>query len=1361
MKNLYYLLQLGSFPGLSFVSNALHRLSALGKQGSPVRRTITRLVLLLIMVLLPLSEALSQTNFAPVASDFISSRFTASTSTRRIIDLQGSDAERSTLNFKILSLPKLGNGSTGGSLYLTNTSSSAITVNQIVTNARLYFISGNTIGVRTFTYSVIDADGNESAPATFTIPIGNNNNQAQVTPTAFSMIITPLSNTSGPTDIADLTYTGSGTVNGYRLTSIPNPTTQGSLYIGTSTTPIVLANGFYHLTTTQATQLRFDPVPSYTGLVTFTYAPRNNNTIYAPGTFYIPLVVVETEAIYSVNKPSFNKDGLANNSVLATVSDGNGAIVTASSITEMPPGMSLNSTNGTISVSNIDALSAGEYTRYINTTDIHGGTTSSTVVIKVLNDNEAVYSAPNTFSSTSIANGATLATVTDIDGAISSASISGAPLPTWMTLNAATGVITRTGTSAITAGVYTRTVNTTDVTGGKSTVQVSIVVNSSSAAYSYISQHYSIHALRNGTEVAKASYTSAITSARIAPNAPVLPNFLTLNSNGSIMVNNNPVSMGTYATTIQFNGNTSLTASVVIDINDDAYQINNEAFRLGDNNYRLTTAETNKRGEVWKTTPIDLSRSFEITFKANFGTLDADGADGIAFAFQRHGTNPLFAYGQTGEGLGVGNGAERTGGISPSLVVEFDTWQNTTVSSTVEPTYDHLAIFLNGEERSPVSNVVPMKGTVAAPLNVEDGTDHLVKLIWNKTTNLLSVYFDDNLRTSYTSDLVKNVFGNDPLVYFGFSASTGNNFNQQRISEINFTLLDIDGDGIANNTDFDSDNDGVSNEMESNSMNPFADHNSDGLSNYKDPIFAASIGSFLNAKGVVAALDTDSDGVINALDLDSDNDGIPDTVEANNGNLPSNMSDKGQYLVSYVKTADANQDGMVDAVQTQPLQNGDKDGDGLPNALDLDSDGDGIVDAIEANGGTLPNGMNQTGQFPLAYMFQRDQDGDGISDIVASSPLANDDFDQDGLANFLDLDADNDGLPDNLEAQHQNNLVVFKRADANRNGIDDAYDAALTGGLALIPINSGGLSNPDFLDLDSDGDGFGDTEEAMDKNDNGKSEDDLKRMASSFAAKSGNPNAYPATPGPSGRPTWMDKAFDNRLNLLSPKSTLHYKDTNADGMVDMFDAKTSGEESTTSEINYAFRSFAIITPLPVNLVTFKAKAHGHAVTVSWETASEKDNDYFQVERSENGKNFNAVARVKGNGTSNILNTYSYLDTEASAGTIYYRLKQVDFDGQHEYSKVIALQTEDRGQNAYLEPYPNPTEGKVTFKVQGLGTGYATIKVFQSDGKEVMKQHLQLEPGHAPALDLSGLPTGVYYIQLQTPKCKVSARVLRK
>ena len=250
--------------------------------------------------------------------------------------------------------------------------------------------------------------------------------------------------------------------------------------------------------------------------------------------------------------------------------------------------------------------------------------------------------------------------------------------------------------------------------------------------------------------------------------------------------------------------------------------------------------------------------------------------------------------------------------------------------------------------------------------------------------------------------------------------------------------IDTDGDGVPDITDLDDDNDGI-------------------------PDLIEGTG------------DKDGDGIPNYLDVDSDNDGIVDAIESN-GN-PANDPDKdGRYGIGPFKDANGNglHDDLDPAMGGTPLVIQDKDRDGLPNYLDLDSDGDGIPDTFEA-AFYIVDGENDgiIGTGPIV-----DADGDGLSDLndpdfVVISPLFNQDRDFDGLSNYLDIDSDNDGILDNIEGLATNRYVPPTGRDTDGDGIDDAYDVN-NGGVASGYANIDGGSAPDYVDTDAENDGVRD-----------------------------------------------------------------------------------------------------------------------------------------------------------------------------------------------------------------------------------------------------------------------------------------------
>ena len=168
-------------------------------------------------------------------------------------------------------------------------------------------------------------------------------------------------------------------------------------------------------------------------------------------------------------------------------------------------------------------------------------------------------------------------------------------------------------------------------------------------------------------------------------------------------------------------------------------------------------------------------------------------------------------------------------------------------------------------------------------------------------------------------------------------------------------------------------------------------------------------------------------------------------------------------------------------------------------------------------------------------------------------------------------------------------------------------------------------------------------------------------------------------------------------------------------------------------------------PLPVALTRFEAVPAGpHRVRLDWATASEVNNRQFRVERSATGRDFAAVATVAGGGTSAVRRAYVHFDAVPQAGTWYYRLAQLDYDGTATYSPVrtVRLPPDDAVATASASTLtPNPTAGPVRVSLPHARFSYQLLSLLGS----------QLLSGRATDsrldLDLSALPPGVYVLRL--------------
>ncbi len=164
--------------------------------------------------------------------------------------------------------------------------------------------------------------------------------------------------------------------------------------------------------------------------------------------------------------------------------------------------------------------------------------------------------------------------------------------------------------------------------------------------------------------------------------------------------------------------------------------------------------------------------------------------------------------------------------------------------------------------------------------------------------------------------------------------------------------------------------------------------------------------------------------------------------------------------------------------------------------------------------------------------------------------------------------------------------------------------------------------------------------------------------------------------------------------------------------------------------------------LPVNFSSFAAKVKGCTVELSWTTATEINNSHFVIERSKNGSSFSPIGQTNGAGTSYESNSYTYVDDAPANHQNFYRIRQVDFDGQSTTS-VVKNANIDCNSSA-ISIYPNPTTNS-TFYVKGI-MDKSTIEVYNALGQRVVSKDAE---NKLVGVSLSGLASGVYHVQVVT------------
>eukprot|EP01094_Clydonella_sp_ATCC50884_P017675 TRINITY_DN311_c0_g1_i2.p1 TRINITY_DN311_c0_g1~~TRINITY_DN311_c0_g1_i2.p1 ORF type:complete len:1262 (+),score=299.16 TRINITY_DN311_c0_g1_i2:163-3786(+) len=359
------------------------------------------------------------------------------------------------------------------------------------------------------------------------------------------------------------------------------------------------------------------------------------------------------------------------------------------------------------------------------------------------------------------------------------------------------------------------------------------------------------------------------------------------------------------------------------------------------------------------------------------------------------------------------------------------------------------------------------------------------------------------------------------------------NFQDPDVANCNFQLgectgYDTDGDGIPNHYDLDSDNDGVSDLSEGGTDPGIYDLDNDwqidvipGRFDENDNGLADGLETFPESGVPIInpALDTDGDGIINILDVDSDNDGFCDMFESRTYYpFLASYDPDGTGLMNIITPVDMDQDGIDALYDGDDTVRGqftfeaprDHDGDGVPDFLDLDSDNDAILDIVETRTPLIAFDMDRDGYIDHGgvgldgYIDQggviADIDLDGIPDNVDSdttrkggasgmysltAPNRDAAAEDDNWPDYIDLDADQDGLSDLFESGYFTISELYARRDTNEDGVVDGVDVDGDGILSEADqddMTFGSLMHPvpentdldqweDYVDWDSDNDG--------------------------------------------------------------------------------------------------------------------------------------------------------------------------------------------------------------------------------------------------------------------------------------------------
>ncbi len=183
--------------------------------------------------------------------------------------------------------------------------------------------------------------------------------------------------------------------------------------------------------------------------------------------------------------------------------------------------------------------------------------------------------------------------------------------------------------------------------------------------------------------------------------------------------------------------------------------------------------------------------------------------------------------------------------------------------------------------------------------------------------------------------------------------------------------------------------------------------------------------------------------------------------------------------------------------------------------------------------------------------------------------------------------------------------------------------------------------------------------------------------------------------------------------------------------------------------------------LPIELVSFTANCNGRSALIEWTTASEKNNDYFVLERSHDAVNFKGIARIAGAGNSIEPISYAYTDYGVRNGDNYYRLVQFDYDGTSTTSEIIVANCLGTDGEPEVLAYPNPFGDDLTLRFENFGNIQATVEVYDMLGRMVHTQKVNCSQNdYEVVLRLAGLSDGTYNVRISAKEFVLNRQVIK-
>ena len=198
------------------------------------------------------------------------------------------------------------------------------------------------------------------------------------------------------------------------------------------------------------------------------------------------------------------------------------------------------------------------------------------------------------------------------------------------------------------------------------------------------------------------------------------------------------------------------------------------------------------------------------------------------------------------------------------------------------------------------------------------------------------------------------------------------------------------------------------------------------------------------------------------------------------------------------------------------------------------------------------------------------------------------------------------------------------------------------------------------------------------------------------------------------------------------------------------------ETTTSTGFSSTLNSISIVDPLPVDLIDFNAKVQDDEVDLEWITASEENNSHFEIEYSENGRDFNYLDKIEGVGTSAEIQHYTYTHLNPMVGRNYYRLRQVDLDGDFTYSSIVSAVLSS---TTAIEIYPTLVANTLQVSLEENRSTDIEMRVVDITGRQLQSTIIS-KGTEGFDLDVVGLERGTYFVQFNIAGEVVTRRFVK-